>query len=71
MKFRTMTFLTTLILTTVLTIPVRLAAQSSSSEITSFDAPGAGKTAGSGLGPFPRAFATWEPSQDASLTRTQ
>lgn len=35
MKFGTMTFLTTLILTTVLTIPVRLAAQSSSSAITS------------------------------------
>lgn len=44
-----MTFLTTLILTGVLTIPGRLAAQSSSSEVITFDAPGAGKTAGPGL----------------------
>ena len=50
MKFGTMTFLTTLILTGVLTIPVRLAAQSSSSEDTIFDAPGAGTAAGSGFG---------------------
>src|SRR5579863_8858924 len=56
MKFGTMTFLTTLILTGVLTTPVRLAAQSSSSEITSFDAPGAGTAAGSGLGTFPKSI---------------
>jgi hypothetical protein len=52
-KFGTMSFLTTLILSSVLTIPVRLAAQSSSSEVTTFDAPGAGTAAGSGFGTFP------------------
>src|SRR5260370_430462 len=52
MKFGTMAFLTTLILTGVLTIPVRLAAESSSSEVTTFDAPGAGTAAGSGFGTF-------------------
>jgi hypothetical protein len=36
----------------VLTIPVRLAAQSSSSEVITFDAPGAGTAAGSGFGTF-------------------
>jgi hypothetical protein len=51
-----MTFLTTLISTGVLTIPVRLAAQNSSSEDTTFDAPGAGKTAGSGQGTFPESI---------------
>jgi hypothetical protein len=58
MKSGTMTFLTTLILTGVLTIPGRLAAQSSSSEVISFDAPGAGKTAGSGQGTFPDSINT-------------
>jgi hypothetical protein len=53
MKPGTMTFLTTLSLTGVLTIPGRLGAQSSSSEVLTFDAPGAGKTAGSGQGTFP------------------
>jgi hypothetical protein len=52
MKFGTMSFLTTLILIGVLTIPVRLAAQSSSPEVVAFDAPGAGKTPGSGQGTF-------------------
>ena len=52
MKPGTMSFLTTLSLTGVLTIPVRLAAQSSSSEDTTFDAPGAGTAAGSGFGTF-------------------
>jgi hypothetical protein len=56
MKFGTMTFLTTLILAGVLTIPVRLAAQSSSSEDTTFDAPGAGTAAGSGFGTFPTSL---------------
>jgi hypothetical protein len=56
MKFGTMTFLTTLTLTGVLTIPVRLAAQSSSSEVTTFDAPGAGAAAGSGFGTFPTSI---------------
>src|SRR5260370_3870567 len=56
MKFGTMTFLTTLILTGVLTIPVCLAAQSSSSEDTTFDAPGAGTAAGSGFGTFPTSL---------------
>ncbi len=56
MKFGTMTFLTTLILTGVLTIPPRLVAQSSSSEDTSFDAPGAGTAAGSGFGTFPTSL---------------
>ena len=56
MKFGTMTFLTTLVLTGVLTIPVRLAAQSSSSEDTTFDAPGAGTAAGSGFGTFPTSL---------------
>jgi hypothetical protein len=44
--------LAALILTAVLTIAVRLAAQSSTGAITSFDASGAGKTAGSGEGSF-------------------
>ena len=56
MKFGTMSFLTTLISIGVLTIPVRLAAQSSSPEVTAFDAPGAGKTAGSGQGTFPESI---------------
>ena len=56
MKFGTMTFLTTLILTGVLTIPVRLAAQISGSEDTTFDAPGAGTAAGSGFGTFPTSL---------------
>jgi hypothetical protein len=56
MKVATMTFLTTLILTGALTIPVRLAAQSSSSEVTTFDAPGAGTAAGSGFGTFPTSI---------------
>ncbi|MGA2398027.1 MAG: hypothetical protein ABSG30_08210 [Steroidobacteraceae bacterium] len=56
MKFGTMPFLTTLFVTGVLTIPVRLAAQSSSSEVTTFDAPGAGSAAGSGSGTFPTSI---------------
>jgi hypothetical protein len=35
---------------------VRLAAQNASSEIITFDAPGAGKTAGSRFGTFPRSI---------------
>jgi len=53
MKFGTLIFLTTAILFGVPPIPVCLAAQSASSEIINFDAPGAGKTAGSGQGTFP------------------
>ncbi len=53
MKFGTLTFLTTVALFGVLPVPVRLAAQNASSEIINFDAPGAGKTAGSGQGTFP------------------
>jgi hypothetical protein len=53
MKFRTLTSLTTLILVAVPAIPVRLAAQSASSDITIFDAPGAGAAAGSGFGTVP------------------
>jgi hypothetical protein len=53
MKFGTLTFLTTLALVGVPAIPVRLAAQSASSEITNFEAPGAGAAAGSGSGTFP------------------
>jgi len=56
MKFGTLTFLTTVIVFGVLPIPVRLAAQNASSEIINFDAPGAGKTAGSGQGTFPRSI---------------
>ncbi len=56
MKFGTLTFLTTVILFGGLTIPVRLAAQNTSSEITIFDAPGAGTAAGSGFGTFPRSI---------------
>src|SRR5689334_2321040 len=56
MKFGTMTFLSAVVLTAVLAIPVRLAAQSSSAEIISFDAPGAGTAAGSGLGTFPKSI---------------
>jgi hypothetical protein len=42
MKFGTLTFLTTEVLFGVPAIPVRLAAQNTSSEITIIDAPGAG-----------------------------
>jgi hypothetical protein len=52
MKYRTMTFLTTLLLSAVLTAPDRLAAQNSNAEIISFDAPGAGTVEGSGFGTF-------------------
>lgn len=53
MKFATLTFLTTLTLAGVPAMPLRLAAQSASSDITIFDAPGAGAVAGSGSGTFP------------------
>lgn len=53
MKFGTLTLLTTLTLVGVPAIPVRLDAQSASSEITIFDAPGAAAAAGSGFGTFP------------------
>jgi hypothetical protein len=53
MKFGTWICLTTVILVGVLAIPVRLAAQNASSEIITFDAPGASTTAGSGQGTFP------------------
>lgn len=53
MKFGTLTFLTTLTLVGVPTIPVRLPAQNASSEISIFDAPGAGAAAGSGSGTIP------------------
>jgi hypothetical protein len=56
MKFGTLTFLTTVILFGVLPIPVRLAAQNASSEITIFDASGAGTAAGSGFGTFPESI---------------
>jgi hypothetical protein len=56
MEFRMVSFLTMLILTGVLMIPVRLAAQSSSSEVATFDAPGAGTAAGSGFGTFPTSI---------------
>jgi hypothetical protein len=56
MKSRTLTFLTAVTLFGVLTIPVRLAAQNASSKIISFDAPGAGTTAGSGFGTFPESI---------------
>ena len=53
MNFRTLTFLTTVILFGVLAIPAHLAAQNAISEIVIFDAPGADTTAGSGNGTFP------------------
>jgi hypothetical protein len=53
MKFRTSTFLIAVALIGALLIPARLVAQNASSKIISFDAPGAGKTAGSGQGTFP------------------
>jgi len=56
MKFGTVSFLTTLILTGVPLIAVRLAAQSANSEVTTFDAPGAGTAAGSGFGTFPTSI---------------
>ena len=56
MKFGTLTFLTTLTLVGVPAIPVHLAAQSASSEITIFDAPGAGTAPGSGFGTFPTSI---------------
>jgi hypothetical protein len=55
-KFRTLTFLTAVTLFGVLPIPVRLAAQNANSKIISFDAPGAGTTAGSGFGTFPQSI---------------
>jgi hypothetical protein len=53
MEFGTLTCLRTVVLFGVLTIPVRLAAQNASSEIITFDAPGASTAAGSGQGTFP------------------
>jgi hypothetical protein len=52
MKFRTVTLLTAVTLVGVLLIPARLVAQNASSKIISFDAPGAGMTAGSDSGTF-------------------
>jgi hypothetical protein len=56
MKFGTLTFLTAVTLFGVPPIPVLLAAQNASSKIISFDAPGAGTTAGSGFGTFPNSI---------------
>jgi hypothetical protein len=56
MKFGTFAFLTAVILFGVLPVPVRPAAQNASSKIISFDAPGAGTTAGSGFGTFPESI---------------
>jgi hypothetical protein len=56
MKFRTVTLLTAVTLVGVLLIPARLVAQNASSKIISFDAPGAGKTAGTGFGTFPASI---------------
>jgi hypothetical protein len=56
MKFGTLTYLTAVTLFGVLPIPARLAAQNASSKIISFDAPGAGSTAGSGFGTFPESI---------------
>jgi hypothetical protein len=52
MKIRTLILLTTLSLVGAPAIPVRLAAQGASSEITPFEAPGAGSAGGSGGGTF-------------------
>jgi hypothetical protein len=54
LKFRALTFLAAVILFGGLTIPLRLAAQSTSSAITTFDAPGAGTAAG--FGTFPKSI---------------
>ncbi len=56
MKIRTLILLTTLSLVGAPAIPVRLAAQGASSEITPFDAPGAGAAPGSGFGTFPTSI---------------
>jgi hypothetical protein len=56
LKRRILRFLTAVILLAVLQIPVRLAAHNASSKIVSFDAPGAGTTAGSGFGTFPESI---------------
>jgi hypothetical protein len=56
MKIRTVTFLTAVTLFGVLPIPALLAAQNTGSKIISFDAPGAGTTAGSGFGTFPESI---------------
>jgi hypothetical protein len=53
MKFGRSTFLTTVILFCALPFPVRLAAQTVSSEIISFDAPGATSVAGAFDGTIP------------------
>jgi hypothetical protein len=56
MIFRTATFLIAVALIGVLLNPARLVAQNASSKIISFDAPGAGRTAGSGFGTFPASI---------------
>ena len=56
MKLGTLTLLTTVISFGVLPMPVRLAAQNASSEIITFDAPGAGSAAGTFDGTFPSSI---------------
>jgi hypothetical protein len=56
MKFGPLTFFSAATLLAALLIPVCLAAQNASSKIISFDAPGAGTTAGSGFGTFPESI---------------
>ena len=56
MKFGTLTILTTVVSLGALPIPVRLAARNASPDIITFDAPGAGSSAGSGWGTFPKSI---------------
>ena len=56
MKFGKLAFLTTLTLSGVLPMPVRVAAQNVSSKISAFDAPGASSAAGSFDGTFPKSI---------------
>jgi hypothetical protein len=56
MKFGQLTFLIAVTLFGVLATPVRVTAQNARSKIISFDAPGAGTTAGSGFGTFPESI---------------
>jgi len=56
MRFGKLAFLTTLTLSGVLPMPVRVAAQNVSSKISAFDAPGASSAAGSFDGTFPKSI---------------
>jgi hypothetical protein len=68
MKFWKLTLLTTVAFLGALPIPVRLAAQNTSSGIINFDVPGAGRTQNRGR--FLTASARRGLSRDTTLIRT-